>query len=229
MIPKLFIRGKVSRHGLKQFIARVGTGGVVVDRCERGHNRQKLAIARRCAFSFLGANFFVLRCAHRRSTRIANKSPLTDALLILIRTGAGPRCVRCRAVTDDCFDQPSALDNDCADRGFHPVKPAVRHHMRILYKRGRHLRCSVWCVQPSGIGSRRIPMPGRNTSLISARVAVDRRASTAPSFQTVGPVHHLRHVLSGDSERPDDRTGGPDRLRRISVPLPQRQGSQAVV
>ena len=35
-------------------------------------------------------------------------------------------------ILDDCFDHPGALDNDM---------------MRMLYKQGRHLRSSVWCVQ----------------------------------------------------------------------------------
>lgn len=35
-------------------------------------------------------------------------------------------------VLDDCFDHPGVLDNDM---------------MRILYKRGRHLHASVWCIQ----------------------------------------------------------------------------------
>lgn len=35
-------------------------------------------------------------------------------------------------ILDDCFDHPGALDNDM---------------MRMLYKQGRHLRASVWCIQ----------------------------------------------------------------------------------
>ena len=38
-------------------------------------------------------------------------------------------------VLDDCFDHPSTLDNDM---------------MRLLYKQGRHLRSSVWCIQHPG-------------------------------------------------------------------------------
>lgn len=53
---------------------------------------------------------------NRQRLAIGYGSPLQDALLIL----------------DDCFEEPSALDNST---------------MRILFKQGRHLHASVWVVQ----------------------------------------------------------------------------------
>lgn len=84
---------------------------------------------------------------NRQRLALGHDTPLKNGLLIL----------------DDCFESPQALDNDIfravliadakdrSDVDEDIVRDFASDHIGIeipaLYKQGRHLRASVWCVQ----------------------------------------------------------------------------------
>jgi hypothetical protein len=101
---------------------------------------------------------------NRQRLAIAHNSPLKDALLIL----------------DDCFDHPTALDNDM---------------MRMLYKQGRHLRSSVWCIQQyvvCGLPASAPPRPGAGPAAVGA--LHDVRHFPVPLPQRPGPEAAVRKL-----------------------------------